>query len=144
MVITQYRGTIGEMSGYGLFILRNNLIVARMRFSSMTLGIIQTTHSRRQLDRVNIDPRRSAVSFGNKNDVQSVLGFTAIKIDRGQLLFLFNVLLAINFGVSWKRHRANGELDRAIGSHMVDCLLSAWRVHVKVSACQTGMVVACS
>src|SRR5438552_4333432 len=106
----------------------------------MGFGITETAHSCGQLDRVDVEPGRSAVGLWNQDNIQSLLCFAVIKVYPSKFLFILDVLLAINFGVSWKGHRANGELDRAIGSHMVDCLLSAWRVHVKVSACQTGMV----
>ena len=97
----------------------------------MAFGIIETAHSCRQVDRVNVDPRRSAIRFGNENDVQSVFCLSIIEVDVSQFLFLLDVLLAINLRVSRKGQWANGNLDRAIGSHMVDCFLTGWRPHVK-------------
>ena len=97
----------------------------------MTFGIIETAHSCRQVDRVNVDPRRRTVSLGDRNDVQSVFCLSIIEVNLSQFLFLLDVLLAINLRVSRKRQWANGNLDRAIGSHMVDCFLTAWRPHVK-------------
>ena len=80
---------------------------------------------------MNIDPRRSAVGLWNKNDVQSFFRFAIIEVDLSQFLFFFDVLLAINLGMSRKSRWADGELNCAVGSHVVDCFLSAWRVHVK-------------
>jgi len=59
-------------------------------------------HSRRQFDRVNVDPRRGAVSFGNQNNIQAVLCFTVIKIDRSQFFFFLNILLSIDLRVPEK------------------------------------------
>src|SRR5204863_7199312 len=97
----------------------------------MAFGIIETAHSWRQLNRVNVNPRRRTVGLGYKNDVQSFFCLSVIKIDLSQFFFLLYVLVAINLRASRKRQWANGGLNRAIRSNMVDCFLSAWRIHVK-------------
>src|SRR5262249_53515641 len=106
-------------------------------------GIAEAAHSSRQSDRVDIDPRRSTVGFGYKNDVQSLSCLSSIEVDLGQFLFFLGVFLAINLRVSRERHRLDSKLDCAIERHVVDCFLSAWRVHVKVSLHETEVVIAC-
>ena len=71
------------------------------------------------------------------NSIKSFFCFAIIKVDPSQFLFLRDVLVTVNLWVSWKRQGANGDLDRAIGSHMLDCFLSARCVHVKVRAHET-------
>ena len=75
-----------------------------MGLCRMGCGITDTAHSCRQLDRVDVEPRRSAVGFGDENDVQFVVCLAVIKIDLGQFPFLLDIPLAINLLVSRKRN----------------------------------------
>src|SRR5438094_10208505 len=102
-----------------------------MGLCRMAFGITEMAHSCRQVNRMKVNPRRRAVRFGYENDVQSFSCFSIVEVDFSQFLFFLDVLLAINLRVSRKRQGANGGLNCAIGSHMVDCFLSGWRVHVK-------------
>src|SRR5882762_4047696 len=74
-----------------------------MSLSCVSCGVTEMACSCWQLDRVDIDPRRSTVGFGDQNDVESFFSFTIIKIDLGQLPFLFDVFLAVNLGMSSKK-----------------------------------------
>ena len=69
----------------------------------MAFGITETAHSCRQLNRVKVDPRRRAVRLWYQHDIQSIFRFAIVEVYVSQFLFLFDVLLAINLGMSRKR-----------------------------------------
>src|SRR6266480_5461378 len=104
-----------------------------MSLSCVSCGVTEMACSCWQLDRVDIDPRRSTVGFGDQNDVESFFSFTIIKIDLGQFPFLFDVFLAVNLGMSREGRGADRELNRPVGSGVADCLLPRWHFHVKIN-----------
>src|SRR5437870_9563762 len=95
-------------------------------------GITKMAHSCGQLDRVDVDSRRGAVGLWNSDDIQSFFRFAIIKIDPGQFLFLLDVLLAINLGMSRKNGGPDRDLNRSVRSRMADCFLPTWRAWVKI------------
>src|SRR5205823_13521063 len=104
-----------------------------MGLCRMGFGITNVAYSYGQLNRVNVDPRRSTVGFGNENNVQSAFFFAIVKVELSQFFFLFDVLAAIYLEVSRKRRRPDCELKRAVRSRVVDCLLPGGHFHVKIS-----------
>src|SRR2546422_2800810 len=104
-----------------------------MGLCRMGRGITEMAHSIRQLDHVDVDSGRSAVGLRDGYDVQSFLRFAAIEVHLGQFLFLFDVVLAINFWVSRKPRGSDRDFDRAVRTRVLDCVLSTWRVQVKIS-----------
>src|SRR5882724_975736 len=109
-----------------------------MSLSCVSCGVTEMACSCWQLDRVDIDPRRSTVGFGDQNDVESFFSFTIIKIDLGQFPLLFDVFLAINLGMSRKGRGADRELNRAVGGGVADCLLACGHFHVKINTRKFG------